>query len=48
MESDYFDHLMTRLLPKYLKATAKTEGYILDMDASLIESDKGDGTMSYA
>ncbi len=48
MESDYFDHLMTRLLPKYLKATAKTEGYILDMDASLLESDKGDGTMSYA
>ena len=48
MKSDYFDQLMTKQLPVYLKVTNLTDGYILDMDASIIESDKGDGTMSYA
>ncbi|MBC8193997.1 MAG: IS1380 family transposase [FCB group bacterium] len=48
MESDYFDQLMSKMLVKYLKATDLTDGYVLDMDASLIASDKGDGTMSYA
>ena len=47
MESDYFDQLMSRMLVKYLKATSLTGGYVLDMDASLIESDKGDGTKGY-
>ena len=48
MESDYFDILMAKQLPLYLKATSGTDGYILDMDASIVESDKGDGMMSYA
>ena len=48
LESDYFDSLMAKQLPMYLKATANTDGYVLDMDASIVESDKGDGTMSYA
>jgi hypothetical protein len=48
LESDYFDQLMSRLLVQYLKATDMTDGYVLDMDASIVESDKGDGTMSYA
>jgi len=48
MEADYFDKLMSKQLPLYLKATANTDGYVLDMDASLIDSDKGDGSMSYA
>ena len=47
MEADYFDHLMVKQLPLYLKATAGTDGYVLDIDASLIASDKGDGTMGY-
>ncbi len=47
MESDYFDKLMLKQLPLYLKATANTDGYVLDMDASLIASDKGDGTRGY-
>jgi len=47
MESDYFDLLMAKQLPLYLKASSGTEGYILDMDASLIASDKGDGTKGY-
>ena len=47
MESNYFDQLMSKQLPLYLKATANTDGYILDMDASLIASDKGDGTKGY-
>ena len=47
MESDYFDSLISKQLPLYLKATSRTEGYILDMDASLIASDKGDGTQGY-
>jgi len=48
MEADYFDQLMRKMLPAYLKATNLTDGYVLDMDASLIDSDKGDGSMSYA
>jgi len=36
------------MLPLYLRATNLTDGYVLDMDASLIDSDKGDGSMSYA
>ena len=47
MESDYFDHLMSKMLVQYLKATDLTDGYVLDMDASLIASDKGDGTKGY-
>jgi len=47
MESDYFDSLMSKQLPLYLKATSVTDGYVLDMDASLIASDKGDGTKGY-
>jgi len=47
MESDYFDHLMRKMLVEYLKATDLTDGYVLDMDASLIASDKGDGTKGY-
>ena len=47
LEADYFDHLMSKMLEKYLKATNPTDGYILDMDASLIESDKGDSTKGY-
>ncbi len=47
MESDYFDRLMAKQLPLYLKATDLRGGYVLDMDASLIASDKGDGTMGY-
>jgi len=47
MESDYFDHLMSKMLVQYLKATDLTDGYVLDMDASLIASDKGDGTQGY-
>jgi len=46
--SDYFDSLMAKQLPLYLKATSGADGYVLDMDASIVESDKGDGTMSYA
>ena len=47
MELDDFDHLMNKMLAKYLKATRLTDGYILDMDASLIASEKGDGTKGY-
>ena len=48
LESDYFDSLMAKQLPLYLKATSGTDGYVLDMDASIVASDKGDGSMSYA
>jgi hypothetical protein len=41
MESSYFDLTDVKQLPLYLKATAGIDGYILDMDASLIASDKG-------